>query len=246
MFDGAIEDHRTRVARDKRARMRSRLVEAVVQVCSAPGQPGPAVVDDVMRAAGVSRGTFYKYFTSLEEALDMIGRELADEMTVGLLPVYEILTDPLERTAVGLQTFLRRGAVDPVWARVVSRTDHLFDDAELVSRISIDLTNGRASGVYDFASIESAVDFVLGSTMGGVRRFQSGGVGTAQVIELGAMVLRGLGADPARTVTALHKADAHLRARAPDVLPWWRDLPDAAPRGNNQKQGGTYEPSTDV
>lgn len=233
MLDGAIEDHRTRVARDKRARMRSRLLAAVVQVCSASGQPGHAVIDDVIKAADVSRGTFYKYFASLEGALDVIGRELADEMTVDLLPVYGVLAEPLDRTAAGLQLFLRRGGVDPVWARFVSRTDHLFDDAELVANVSADLRNGRASGAFDFTSVEAAADFVLGSTMGGVRRFQRGGIGAAQVFELAAMVLRGLGADPARTATAIRLADAHLRAHAPGVLPWWRDLPEAAPCGDN-------------
>ena len=52
------------------------------------------VVDDVISAAAVSRGSFYKHFASLEEALDAIGRLLADEMTIGLMPVYDMLSDP--------------------------------------------------------------------------------------------------------------------------------------------------------
>lgn len=228
VFDEAVEDHRTRVAREKRTRMRSRLLAAVAHVCTAPGQPGRAVIDDVLKAAEVSRGTFYNHFTSLEEALDIVGREFADEMTVGLMPVYDVLLDPLDRTAAGLQLFLRRGAVDPVWGRFVSRTDHLFDDAELIDTIHADLRKGSACGAYDFASVEAAADFVVGSTMGGIRRFVRGGVGLAQVFELATMVLRGLGADPARTGTAIRRTDTHLCANAPGVLPWWRDLPNAA------------------
>ena len=240
VLDGAVENHRTRVARDKRTRTRSRLLAAVVKVCSAPGQPGHAVIDDVLNAADVSRGTFYNHFASLEEALDIVGRELADEMTVGLMPVYNVLPEPLDRTAAGLQLFLRRGAVDPVWGRFVSHTDHLFDDAELIAAISADLRNGRACGAYGFSSVETATDFVVGSTMGGIRRFVRGGVGLAQVFDLATMILRGLGADPAKAGPAIHRTDLHLRANAPGLLPWWRDMPDAEP---GQPRSGDHDPA---
>jgi AcrR family transcriptional regulator len=73
------EDHRVRVAGEKRERMRDHLLGAVLAVY--PGKPGqgPAVIDDVIRVAKVSRGTFYKYYPSLEEAVAELGAKLAAE-----------------------------------------------------------------------------------------------------------------------------------------------------------------------
>ena len=74
------EDHRLRSARRKRERMRAHLLDAVL--VTYPGdEPGtPAVIDDVIRHANVSRGTFYKYFRSLGEAVEELAAQLADEL----------------------------------------------------------------------------------------------------------------------------------------------------------------------
>ena len=85
------EDHRVRVAREKRERMKARILQSVLSVCSGVEASGPAVIDDVIRHAEVARGTFYKYYNSLDEAIAELGSVLADEMTVGIYPVYNVL-----------------------------------------------------------------------------------------------------------------------------------------------------------
>jgi len=64
--------------------MRARLLGATMDVCAVANSQGPAVIDDVIRAAKVSRGTFYKHFDSLEQALAELGAQLADETVEGL------------------------------------------------------------------------------------------------------------------------------------------------------------------
>ena len=67
--------------------MRARLVTAIMELWPRTQSGVNIVTDDVVAAAAVSRGSFYRYFVSLEEALDSIGRELADEITAGIMPV---------------------------------------------------------------------------------------------------------------------------------------------------------------
>ena len=50
------EDHRTRVAAEKRARMRRKLVESALLVFAEKGVDA-SVIEDVIAVAGVSRGT---------------------------------------------------------------------------------------------------------------------------------------------------------------------------------------------
>src|SRR3546814_17148478 len=71
------EDFRIRVAADRRERMRARLLDAVLDLYQ-PGRGGPhLVIEDVIQTAGVFRGTFYKYFESLEDAVNEPGERMA-------------------------------------------------------------------------------------------------------------------------------------------------------------------------
>jgi len=64
----ARSDHRPRVAAERRARMRRKLVESALLVFAGKGVDA-SVIEDVIVAAGVSRGTFYNYFRTNAELL---------------------------------------------------------------------------------------------------------------------------------------------------------------------------------
>ena len=224
-LEGPTEDHRTRVGFAKREKMRARLVTAVMELWPKTQSGISVVVDDVVTAASVSRGSFYKHFSSLEEALDTIGRDLADEMTAGIMPVYDGLSNPIHRTAAGFQLFQWRAAFDPVWARFVSRTDHLFRDPELLANVMVDLRNGRDGGYYRFGSVELAANFVIGATIGGISRLVTGRSDDHDVLELAEMVLRGLGVDGDDAGKAVALTHAHVTECAPGRLRWWRANP---------------------
>ena len=201
--------------------MRARLVTAIMELWPRTELGVSVVIDDVVNAAAVSRGSFYKHFASLEEALDTIGRDLADEMTTGIMPVYDTLSHPLHRTAAGFQLFQWRAAFDPVWARFVSRTDHLFRDPELLANVMVDLRNGQDGGFYRFESVDLATSFVIGATVGGVNRFVTRRSGAREISHLTAMVLQGLGVDDKTAREAIALTYAHLIECAPGRLGWW-------------------------
>ncbi len=231
------ESHRTRVGVAKREKMRARLVTAIMELWPRTQSGVSVVIDDVVAAAAVSRGSFYRHFASLEESLDTIGRELADEMTIGLMPVYDKLSNPLHRTAAGFQLFQWRAVFDPVWARFVSRTDHLFRDPELLANVMVDLQNGRDSGSYKFKSVAVAADLVIGATIGGINRVVSGGSGAPEISELTRMVLQGLGLDNETARRATTLTYAHLIECAPGRLDWWD------PQSNHLIDGMSIETS---
>ena len=203
--------------------MRARLVTAIMELWPRTQSGIGVVIDDVVTAAAVSRGSFYKHFSSLEEALDTIGRDLADEMTIGIMPVYDGLSDPVHRTAAGFQLFQWRATFDPVWARFVSRTDHLFRDSELLANVMVDLQNGREGGFYRFKSVELAASFVIGATIGGISRIVTGRTGAHEIFDLTKMALQGLGVDDETAGKAITSTHAHLVRCAPGRLGWWHE-----------------------
>lgn len=224
----SAENHRTRNARRKRIATRSRLLTAVMHVHSDREERQVAAVDDVLRAADLSRGTFYKYFTSMQQALDALGQQLADEMTVGVMPVYDELQHPLHRAAAGLHLFFRRGGTDPVWGTFISHTDYVVGQTVLVSNIRRDLEAGRDRGVLRFGSTRLAIDFLLGATKSGIQHLIREGANAERMFELSRMTLIALGGEARAVDSAIEQVDARLRAKAPGVLPWWRDFTAAA------------------
>jgi AcrR family transcriptional regulator len=83
--------------------MRHKLLDATTRMFSNHIGPTP-VIDDIIREAQVSRGTFYNYFVSVNEVLAAISQALSDQMTTGILPVYDVLQEPWQRLSGTLKT----------------------------------------------------------------------------------------------------------------------------------------------
>ncbi|MEY2952075.1 MAG: hypothetical protein RLZZ401_162 [Pseudomonadota bacterium] len=223
----ASANHRHRVALERRARMRERLIAATMLAYSqSTGSRGP-VIDDVIRAADVSRGTFYKYFDTLDEVLTEIGRSAASEMLLSFERLFAPLHDGAVMLATGPLMALARAAMDPVHGAIISHAD-------MVDRISGDdprrqlvyrsLNYGRAQGVFEFASIEAAFDMVIGTSVEGVRRIsRTGQLDGASIRETVVMVLLGLGM---KRPAARRSVDTawHVLQGASDQLHWWKPV----------------------
>jgi AcrR family transcriptional regulator len=166
-------DHRPRVARKKRQAMRSKLLDAAMRVFATSGV-SPPVIDDVIREANVSRGTFYNYFDSLDQVLLAIGQELNNQMTSDILPVYDVLTKPWQRAAVASRLFLVRALLDPKWAGFVTRVDAWQHNTLVAEYMSKDLENGKATGDFRFDRLDAATDFLMGASAHGIQAIQQG------------------------------------------------------------------------
>ena len=169
----AVRDHRVEVAEKKRIIMRIRLVDATMRVFA--NQEGPApVIDDVLREAKVSRGTFYNYFNSLEDVLAVISQDLSNQMTTEILPVYGILEEPWQRFSVGFRLFLTRAMLDRKWAGFVTRTAAWAEDSLVDRYMSNDLAKGRESGHFFFDDVQVAADFLKGASAHGIQAIYNG------------------------------------------------------------------------
>lgn len=216
------EDHRVRVARMRRERMRAHILHSVMVVCSTDRPGGPAVIDDVVRHAGVARGTFYKYFDSLEEAMAELARTLADEMAgSGIAGVYESIRDPVSRTAVGFQLYLARAMMEPAWGGFVFRVGLINRNGLLAQKIVADLEAGLATGDYDLPSIPIALDMLIGIKVESLQRIVTGRVERGYIHGMTALTLRALGVAPTKARTVSANAFCHICEKAPDHLEWW-------------------------
>lgn len=222
-----LADHRHRVARERRARMRERLIAATIDVYSQNTGGHRPVIDDVIRAADVSRGTFYKYFDSLDEVLTEIGRRAADEMLLSFDRLFGPLEDGAVMLATGPLMALARAAMDPAHGAIISHAD-------MVDRISGDdprrqlvyrsLNHGRDQGVFHFDAIEAAFDLVIGTSVEGARRIsRTGQLDGASIRETVVMILLGLGMNRPAALHAVNTAWQLLQG-ASEHLHWWKPV----------------------
>lgn len=231
------ENHRSRVGRERRARMRTRILNSVMVVCANPGYSGAAVIDDVIRHAEGSRGTFYKYFDSLEEAVTHLAQHLADEMgsTIYAREVYDGLSDPVLRTATGFQMFLIRAMTDPEWASFVTHIGLLNgEDSVVAAKVKGDIRLGVETGDYQVISCELAADLLMGAKHEAIRRIIAGERDLAYVRGMTEMVLRSFQVAPDRARLATSEAHQRLVKDGAGKVDWWdiashEDAPKSTP-----------------
>lgn len=211
----ATSDHRSRNAERKRVQMRARILMATLQV-HADRPLGQPVIDHVIQEAGVSRGTFYKYFDSLDQALLAVGRELSEQFVLDLLPVHDALTLPWQRFAVGFRLFLMRAAQDPLWAAFVSRVEVWPRDSLVGRKMVEDVRNGHAQGFFTVADADAAAEFLKGASLGCIQALRQG-VAEPQTYIDGAvrMGLSALGCEPALTERGVAYAARYLDGWTP-------------------------------
>ncbi|KAA2314256.1 TetR/AcrR family transcriptional regulator [Pseudooceanicola sediminis] len=98
-------DHRIAVAAQRREKMHARLVEATIFVIAAKG-PAGAVIDDIITEAGVSRGTFYKYFATVNDVLLAAKIALKDELIHLVMQADQTSKDPAAAVALSILRFM--------------------------------------------------------------------------------------------------------------------------------------------
>ena len=216
-----VEDHRVESARRKRIRMRAHLLTSVLSVYPGDDPTNPVVIDDVIRHADVARGTFYKYFDSLEQAVEQLGSDLADELTNSYADLYEAVHDPRIRVATGFQLFLSRAAIDRNWGSFVSHLTGLRRDTRLLGQVKADLEAGVATGDFEIPDMDAAIDLVIGATVEGIRRVMTR-TGSRHYIEnYGSLILRSLGLSRDNAESVSKDASARLHREGAERLPWW-------------------------
>jgi AcrR family transcriptional regulator len=220
-----ILDHRVRVAGERRERMRKRLLDAVMAMYARNPHGGPPLVDDVIAEADASKATFYKYFASVDEAIDELGVMLADEMVQGLIKMYRGPERPFFKMAVATQLFLLRSVTDSVWGAFVAHTNILASDNIVVRGLRQHADSSRADNVMKFTNLDAALTLAAGALLEAMRQIvrRKKRPPQAYVEEVVVMILRGLGVTDELAAQTVSESAAFIRANAANRLPWWRD-----------------------
>jgi AcrR family transcriptional regulator len=203
-------DHRSRVGKERSARTEARILEAALGVFAEAGPDAPKI-DDFVQAAGVSRGTFYNHFDSVEELLEATSEWTTRRLVEGIEVALEGLEGPALRFGVGLRLFFARAQAEPVWCRFVARVWRL-GGLELPSR---DLEDGLKSGVFWAPSAEAAQDLLFGGVREALFRIAGGKVPPAYGGQMTELCLQALRTDRRQIAAVMKTPLPALHAELP-------------------------------
>ncbi|MDK3020160.1 TetR/AcrR family transcriptional regulator [Pseudodonghicola flavimaris] len=187
-------DHRTRTAARRRQAMRRRLLESAMLVFAEKGVDA-TVIDDVISTAGVSRGTFYKYFSSNRDLMVAASEELVNELLTFVLEQLEGICDPAERVALGLRLYIETALAFPLFARFASTAGMEVAGPSSVLReyLPVHVNDGIAQGRFADLPPQVALDLISGGVLFCIARSTETQLDSQRTRHVVAALLRALG-----------------------------------------------------
>lgn len=165
------EDHRPRVAAQRRERTRRRLIESALVAFSRHGI-GVTVIPEVIASAGVSQGSFYNYFRTNAELLEAVGDALNLDMFSSIENAIGAIEDPLARMSTGIRSYLHLVRSIPVVAQFLAGAGVALVDKKspVFDHFPADLKAAVKSGRISEANVEVAMELVAGAGLMAVHR----------------------------------------------------------------------------
>lgn len=187
-------DHRVRVAAERRERMREHLVVVGLSVAARKGAEGFSI-DDVVVAAEVARGTFYKYFQSPAELVRAVALDLAEELIQTVHALVRGLDDPALQVALGLRAVLRFVRAVPLVGAFITRAGwpHSEPGHAFFRLVASDLDRGMAQGRFRVAHRELGLILIGGLCVGAMQSLEQGSVPEEFPEQVAETLLVGLG-----------------------------------------------------
>lgn len=129
-------------------------------------------IDDIIRAADVSKQTFYNHFTDKTALLQAIHKSVRAGSKQFIDGINERETDAARRIARGLCAYASMTLHDRIRGRFLSRMllDDLGTGSELNRGVVDDVALGLAQGRLSLLVLDNGVAFVLGTTQALVAR----------------------------------------------------------------------------
>jgi AcrR family transcriptional regulator len=145
--------HRAESGQRQRAHTRNRIINCAIPIFAAYGADNPTV-DDFVKAAGVSRGSFYNYFKTTEELLSSTYEVLSNEIIAAIVPAVADVSNPIVRFATAARIYYHWATSDPTVAAFLSKVSQFGTLAE--HRVKLDLQEAIESKLTDIEDLEVA------------------------------------------------------------------------------------------
>jgi AcrR family transcriptional regulator len=187
-------EKRTETGRKKREQTRERILEAAFLLLGR--EDGRSTrIDEICQKADVARGTFYNYFSSVEELLRALTFEISHEFNLAVRAVIRTVPAGALRSGFALRYYLHRTRQDPAWGWAMvnlSAAGPIFGDE--TARYGLEaIAEGMITEQFTAPSAQIAYDLMHGATLAGMITLLKSPQAEDYPEQLVTLIMRGLG-----------------------------------------------------
>jgi len=184
---------RTASGQAQKAKTRATIIQAAIPIFARHG-PDIPVIDDFVKAAGVSRGTFYNYFQTTRDLLEATMEQISNDLIETIIPAVVHEPNPVIRLATAVRMFYRKARLDPVFRAFFGSISGVGNLA--VTRAQADLKEAIAMDLIKVKDLELAEAISFGLVVFALRSSNVEAGGPERAREVVRAILNALGADP--------------------------------------------------
>ena len=164
-----IQDHRIRVAATRREEMRNSLMFSAL-VLASNKSIHEIDVDDIIQHAEVSRGSFYKYFPSVQALVPALASQLAEELTAEIDAITHQIPSTATRLVISAKLTMRRLVKAKVLGSFLIQLPWPSQNPEvnIFKNLSSDIELGIKEGLFNKMPSSIGCNLFVGSLIGGI------------------------------------------------------------------------------
>ncbi|MFM2372920.1 MAG: HTH-type transcriptional regulator TtgR [Pseudomonadota bacterium] len=191
-------ERRAEIGRERRAKTRTKLLTAAFELLGKEGGRS-ARIEEICQAADVARGTFYNYFTSVDEMFRALTFEISHAFNDATRAVIRRVPAGAVRSAFALRYYLHKARDDREWGWAMvnlSAGGPIFGE-ETYRYATESIQEGMATGQFHLPSQEIGRDVMMGGTLSAMITILRADPGPDYPEAVIAQILRGLGVNEA-------------------------------------------------
>jgi len=197
-------DHRKTVASRRRAEMERHLFLVALELL-AEKLPSEISINNLIRQANVSRGTFYSYFDSLDQIFLALLTKLAEDMAPAADRLIVGIPDGATRIATVIRFLLHFGRRAPLCGKLMMQSGWpIVQSANtFLANLQRDVELAMEQGTFDKMHGSVAANLIIGPTRGGIQAMVLGASIPDYAEQLTLRILLSLGMDRAAAEQAV-------------------------------------------
>ena len=164
-----IQDHRVRVAASRREEMQNSLMFSAL-VLASDRSIHEIDVDDIIQHAEVSRGSFYKYFPSVQALIPALADQLAQELTAEIDAITHQISSTATRLVISAKLTMRRLVKAKVLGNFLIQLPWPSQNPEVnvFKNLTLDIELGIKEGLFSKMPASIGCNLFVGSLIGGI------------------------------------------------------------------------------
>lgn len=190
-------ERRAEIGRRRRERTREKILQVAFELLGRE-QGRSTRIDEICEAASVARGTFYNYFSSVDELFGALTFEISHDFNIAVRAVIRTVPAGAMRSAFAIRYYMRRTRNDPSWGWAMvnlSAGGPIFGDE--TTRYGLEcIAEGLITEQFDAQSAQIAYDFLHGAALAGMITLLRSEQPEDYPEQMVALALRGLGVSP--------------------------------------------------